>query len=393
MKKLLTTFLILLFATSIFAQKLNHGEIKQKHYFQEIPYQKIETWIMVPVTINGKVYKFIVDTGAPLAISDKLYKELNLQIIRQINTNDAAGENKKMRYVVLPEIDLQGITFLNTSGIVLHENSKWAECFEIDGIIGSNMLRNSIVQLDEQKNHIIITNDIKRVSLQNSECQKMKLSLGSNPYFKITLQKGAQKTVQNVLFDSGDGGNFFALSMHRLRDYVVDIIAESEGFEWGAHEVFKKQKHLLLNIPEFVVNRLSFNDVIVTTTQSDHSRIGVKFLQYGKTTLDYKKKRFYFEPFENINTDKLYELPWGIGFTMQNDKKVVGIVWDKALESQLNVGDEVLSMNGMDLQFMNYCELRQFKTPSTGDELIVELKDKETGEIKKVEIKRVQLNK
>jgi hypothetical protein len=44
---------------------------------------------------------------------------------------------------------------LNTSGIVLHENSEWVECLGIDGIIGSNMLRNSVVQFDEQKKHHI----------------------------------------------------------------------------------------------------------------------------------------------------------------------------------------------------------------------------------------------
>jgi hypothetical protein len=99
MKKIFTLIIVAFYATSNFAQitTLNQGKIKQKHYFQEIPYQKIEEWLLVPVTINGKVYKFILDTGAPLAISDKLYKELNLRIIGQINTNDAAGKNKKMR--------------------------------------------------------------------------------------------------------------------------------------------------------------------------------------------------------------------------------------------------------------------------------------------------------
>jgi hypothetical protein len=184
----------------------------------------------------------------------------------------------------------------------------------------------------------------------------MKLSFWqSTPYIKIILRKGAQKAVHNVLFDTGNGG-FFNLSLNELNGCVVDIIAESEGsFGLGAHGFYKKQKHLLLNIQEFVVNKLTFTDVIVTTTQGMNSGIGIKFLQFGKTTLDYKKKRFYFEPFDNIITNEPFEMPWTVGFTFQNDKMVVGIIWDKQLESQINLGDEVVSINGIDIKSMDFC--------------------------------------
>ena len=173
MRKIVTLVLLIIYASSTFAQisTMNQGKIKQKHYFQEIPYQEIKGFLMVPVTINGKEYNFIFDTGSSLlAISDKLYKELNLRVFHQINAADALKKKEKVRLILLPEIELQGITFRNTTGIVFPENSefsKWCECLEIDGIIGSNMLRNSIVQFDEQHKQIIITNDIKRVFLEN----------------------------------------------------------------------------------------------------------------------------------------------------------------------------------------------------------------------------------
>ena len=397
MKKILTLTILIFYASSIFAQfvTFNQGRIKQKHYFQEIPYQKINEHLIVQVTINGKVYNFILDTGAPLVISDKLYKELNLHSILSANMGDVSGERKKMKGILLPKMQLQGITFLNTPGVVLHEDAEWAECYGIDGLIGSNMLRNSVVQFDEQNKHIIITDKIDKLSLQANEYQEIKPAFWmSNPYIKITLQKGENKaTVNNVLIDSGDGGDLFTLSLKELNGGVVDTIVESEGwFGTGVHKIYKNQNHLLLNIPELIVNGTTFNDVTVATTHDNTSRISAKLFKYGKTTLDYKKKRFYFEPFDSINTNKPTENPWAIHLTFKNDKFVVGIVWDKQLESQINVGDEILSINGIDIQSMKLCEFMKLEIPP-GDTRIYELRDINTGAIKKVEVERLQVNK
>jgi len=398
MKKILALIILAFYASSTFAQivTLNQGKIKQKHYLQVIPYQKINGHLIVQVTINDKMYNFIFDTGAPLVISDKLYKELNLRTIFRVNAGDASGERKKMRYILFPEIYLQKIRFRNIQGLVLNEDSKWSKCYGIDGIdgiIGSNMLKNSVVQFDEQNKQIIITDNIEKLSLQTNACQKMKLSfLENNPYIKITLQKGANKVVHNVLFDSGDASDIFTLSLNDLNSRVVDTIAESEGsFAFpGAHEVYKKQKHLLLNIPELIVNGVIFSDVTVITTPARSSRIGVKLIQYGKTTLDYKKKRFYFEPFDNINTNQPTENKWAISLTFQNDKVVVGIIWDKQLESHINLGDEILSINGIDTQSMNFCDFFMLEIPDR-DKRILELRDINTGAIKKIEIERLQV--
>ena len=382
----------------MFAQILtaNQGRIKQKHYLQEIPYQKIKGSIIVPVTINGKIYNFIFDTGATLAISDKIFKELHLKVIKQINAFDENGERETMKLILLPEIDIHGITFRNTPGVVFLENaesSRLAECFGIDGVIGSNMLRNSVVQFDEQNRRIILTDNIKKLSLQTHAYQKMKLSpWQSAPHINVTLQKGGQKVNHNVLFDTGNSG-FFRLSLNESNSCVVDTIVETEGwYGFGSHGAYKKQNNLLLRIPKILVHEFIFTDVITTKTQGNDSGIGNIFLQYGKTTLDYKKKRFYFEPHENIRIVEHSEIPDAVGFTFQNNKMVVGIIWDKELESQTNVGDEVLSINGIDIQGMNLCETWMLEIPPS-DKYIYELRDIHTGEIKKIEIKQLQINK
>jgi len=137
MKKNFTLLLLPFYATSILAQNINinQGKIKQKNYFQEIPYQKIRGLPIVSVTINGKMYDFLFDTGAGLSISNNLCKELNLPIRGQAFVKGSSGEGKPMRYILLPELHLQEITFSNTWGVVFHEESNFFECLGIYGIM------------------------------------------------------------------------------------------------------------------------------------------------------------------------------------------------------------------------------------------------------------------
>ena len=398
MKRFFTLFVITLFASSMLAQSFNfnQGSIKQKKYLEKILFQNINGKLIVPVTINGKTYNFVIDTGAPLTISDKLYKELNLPIISQKEITDVSGRKKEVKIISLPELHLQEITFIDTPGCVFHEESSdffnLFECLEIDGIIGSNMLRNSVIQFDERSKHIIISNNFFKIPKKKVvKAQKMKLSPSSNPFIMIGLHK-ERKVGDYVLFDTG-ASEFYCMSMYTY-NYLngradVTKIAEGEGsFAWGFNGVFENQQHLLLNIKEFYLRNKIFNDLIVTTTNTI-SLIGAQLLQYGKTTLDYKKKFFYFDPFDNVNTDELSERPRAILPTLQNEKLVVGIIWDKTLESKINLGDEVLSINGFDIQAMDTCEYLTSDFTSSNEVLILELRDINTGEIKKVEIKRM----
>jgi len=409
MKIFFTILVLTLFASSTLAQNINlnqgQGSIKQKRYLQKIPYQiKGEHLIVVPVIINGKTYNFLFDTGASLTISDKLFKELNLPIIGQEEIIDAEGAKKEMKFILLPMLQLQEITFVHTVGTVHHEESSdfvnLFECYGIDGTIGSDMFRNSVVQFDEQSKHIIITDDFKRIAVKKTKYHGLQMEFHgqSSPFIWVGIIKGEQKTSDmKVLFDTGEP-SLYVMSINAYdwfseRGDIADKIAESEGsYAWGVHGNFEKQKHLLLNIPELRVSGKSFKDVVISTTNLPFSRIGFRLLQHGKVTLDYKKKRFIYEPFDGVDPDKLSARPLAIFPTWQNNKLVVGIIWDKALEGKINLGDEILNIDGLNIENMALCDymnLEGFFHETFTNQRILELRDIKTGEVKKIEIKRL----
>ena len=67
MKKLLFSSVLLLFLSSCSSIKLlkllKEGSVEQASFKTEIPFEMRLGLIIVPVTINGKTYDFLVDTG------------------------------------------------------------------------------------------------------------------------------------------------------------------------------------------------------------------------------------------------------------------------------------------------------------------------------------------
>ncbi|MEO1654113.1 MAG: hypothetical protein AAFU64_11235, partial [Bacteroidota bacterium] len=141
-------------------------------------------------------------------------------------------------------------------------------------------------------------------------------------------------------------------------------------------------------IPQLNINKASFLNVQESSTPDDKSRIGAGLLQYGDVTLDFLNRRFYFEAHQEVNDLKENLFP--ISMAYDNDKLIVGILWDSAYEAQISSGDQILSINDKDFSEIDLCyairslpSLESFKK----DTLSLKLKNK-LGEIKTVEIRR-----
>src|SRR5690606_33010976 len=158
------------------------------------------------------------------------------------------------------------------------------------------------------------------------------------------------------------------------------------ALSWGIFGTGDKNKTTVLNIPQFILNKTVFDDIVATTTNSD-SKIGNKIFKYGKTTMDYKRKRFYFEPYKNVSRAKLSQRPWSLVPVFKDEKLVVGIIWDKQLENQVNLGDEIINIDGIDYSSIPFCDLikSDFKTEKDDITTII-LKDIHTGKIKEIKI-------
>jgi len=399
MKKLLSIIFLIFLISLNFAQNkinLNQGTISPKKYNQIIPYEKIKGKLMVKVLINSKPYNFLFDTGAPFAVSEKIFKELNLKTVGEVDLHDSSGKAEKMIITSLSDLQVGEIHFKDTPGIVFQETSaEILDCFGVDGIIGSNMLRNSVVQFDDRNKQIIITDNANNLALKKTPFQQLDLSASqSNPFIKVILKNREKDAADKILFDTGaDSFYEMSLSAYKFLKEKSDVtlpIAESKGtYGWGFHGTNEKQLQYILEIPELTLNNEKFENVRLSTTESNESRMGSTSLEFGKITLDYHKKRFYFEPYENVDRKEVSKKSWSIFPTVKNKKFVVGMIWDKNLEKEINVEDEILQFGNLNFQNKEFCELVKIDPDFQENEVDIVLKDVKTGKIKNLRIKKL----
>ena len=176
MKQLLLKLclLIALLSTNTFyAQNIfsaNKGGTAQKKYFTTIPYKEVKSKVIIQCLINGKPYNFIVDTGAATTITPALYKELNPEVIARVPVSDQSGIIDSLQIVSLKNVQIGDVTFNDIPAMVVKE-TRIFDCFKVDGLIGSNMLRSTIVQFASQTHTLTITDSPKPLNLKEN-CRK-----------------------------------------------------------------------------------------------------------------------------------------------------------------------------------------------------------------------------
>jgi hypothetical protein len=395
-KKILSISIVICSTSLFFAQKSNFktGKTATKNYYTEITYQDVNGKIIIPVIINNETYRFLFDTGAPNLISKALWKKIDSKSVKRLSVTDANQKKQQMDLAIIPSLTIGNITFKETSALVFNgENNLVFDCFEVDGIIGSNLLRQSVVQIKSKEKLLILSNSAKKLNLNKTQASKLMLKGNqSSPYINITL-KGLDTGNENLLLDTGASG-FYDLcktnySIIREKN-ISKLIATAHGSSSvGLFGVAKNSEQYRLLIPELSINGFSFNNIITTTGNDDNSRIGSDILQYGTITLDFRKKRFYFAPFKTGYD--LSEKLFGFSPTIKDKKLVVGFVWDDMLKDKIQFGDEIIEINGIDYQTVNVCDVIAKPSVFKAHDTLTLVIKKAKGTTKKIMVKRKEI--
>lgn len=366
MKKIIV-FLFVLITVQSFSQKnvFKKGLETEKNYYTEINFEFISEIIIIPVEIENKTYRFLFDTGAPNLISAKLKSDIKTTSIKNMNIRDATNKKQSLEIVSVPEIILGGVSFKNCPTLIdANKENLIFDCFEVDGIIGSNMLQKSIVQIDLRNKVIRLTDKKRNLTLNKKDATKLYLIGGQkSPYIWINLT-GKKNAREQLLIDTGMKGfydlskkNFNTLQQNKI--YKVrhkGVGSKSIGF-FGAAE---KNTHYRVTVDILKINTTIFKNVTTETTNDDNSRIGSEVLKYGILSIDFLNRKFYFSSYKNTND--LQEKLLGFSPTVINNKLVIGIVWDEDLKKDIGFGDEIIKLNTLDVPNIPICDFITSKT-------------------------------
>ena len=339
-----------------FAQpaSFNEGGFIQTEYMIELPVEIVRDKWIVKVEVGGIMRRFLVDTGAPLCVTKSLVDELNLEIKKKIPVRDVNGASDSLGIINFPSLFLDKAELKDVPAVVLNDNV-FTECFQLDGFIGSNALRNSVIQFDHKKSMIRITNNAQNLSIQNSNPVAIVMDNQSGPYLTVSLSRKAK---DRLLFDSGSD-DFYSISTSKLKQFKrvkgFEVIMTSTGAGsiglYGA--ATSNETHRVL-IPQLNFLGTSFSNVL-TETSTSRSRIGAAMLKYGVLTLDYKNKQSYFDPFQV--PVEFAESHWEITMSYEDNKLVVGKIWSAELQKKISPGDHIIRINDSDTENPDFCFL------------------------------------
>lgn len=357
-------FLVLSVSFKISAQDFfRAGELKEKKYLEIVDFEIVKGKIIVPVVIKGETYRFLLDTGAPNIISERLYKKSGSELLTQTPIKDANNNIDTMKVVRLSELNLGNLTFENSTSLVSDlENHDLLKCFEIDGFIGSNLFKNTVVKISLKEKKLYITDNVKNLKPLTKGIKLQLVGGQASPYIKANIKgENNKKATEAVLIDTGMDG------LYDISDRVFKIFDAENIFSnrrsalgSGSIGIFGKaeiETRHQITIAEFGIDKSVFKNLSATTTDDNNSRIGLNLLKYGDITIDFKKQKFYFE-----NTSEIQlKAPEKISYILEDSKLIIDFVWDETLKDKIQHGNQVIRIDNLDIKNMEICELLTIK--------------------------------
>ena len=355
MRKIILFFALLTWAGNSPAQKARDWDRPDTC----IPYRMVGGKLIVDVEFDGIVRPFLFDTGFSIsAIMDSLYVEAGLDSLCSMHVRDANGVRVSQIVTKTGSFRLGGWSFSGKEFLVVDSGTFPYHCFGVQGVVGSDLLQGKVVRFSPRDSCIFLTDHTDGNSLKKRDGIKLKI-VANCPYFPLYLSSGKKTAGHWAMFDTG--AEDYSLHVNNL-DYlqkkkVMGIPESAPGFNTiGAHGLEESNTQYRGILPAITIGSHILEQVPFGTTRGSGSLVGTFLLNYGVVTIDYAKKRFYFEPFD-VQTVVAPPVFRKIVPVFEGNEFVVGVVWDEELRRLVQPGDRILTMNGLPAGDYEFCRL------------------------------------
>ncbi|ASK28954.1 hypothetical protein CEY12_02010 [Chryseobacterium sp. T16E-39] len=346
MKKISSLFFIF-FLTITSAQGkrfFESGDVELTKPVEKINLNYTNDLPLVKVSINGKSYDFLFDSGAPTVISSTIYKELNLQKEHKSKVKDSQKNKQEQIFTTLPEMTVDQVVFKNIGAIVMDLNGSELGCFKIDGILGANQMAKLFWRVNYLENSLETTKD-----LSNFKIDEYETVIPFDPQTQKTPVIETKILDKNIklTFDTGFTGRLKILENDYDSRKVTKVVETYGTSSVGAFGAGKPVSGFIFKIPELSIgNKMFANEMIMT---GNSRLIGNDFFKDFKFVMDWQNKKIYMKKILN-NPPKLES--FGFGYRFIDAKPVVAFVFKEG-GTPLEIGDSILSINDVDLDHLD----------------------------------------
>ena len=350
------------------AKILSQGSVKQDQFNVEIPFEYRLGLIILKASIHEKEYDFVLDTGAPNVISERLAQELQLVGTIKTKVGDSQGKESSLKLTTINQLEIGGISFENIGTVIADlDQSNEIACLGVDGFIGANLMSQCVWQFDFDKQIITISDakNTQRLSRQNEVILfriPFKKSVTGTPLINIKFGVGIVDA--NVKVDFGSNGlynssmNTYKLlnSNHKITNKICSYGAKSAGL-YGTGDIDSVQLAMLDSVQ---INGFHYNEMPVDFSDKGEKTLGLKYFRNFKVTLDWFNSEILFENERPYKKDEVQT--YGIQPYFKDNKIFVGFLYDIPMirQSGIEIGNQILEINGEDLSSVSsekWCDI------------------------------------
>lgn len=329
--------------------------------------------IVVPITIHGKVYRFLFDTGAPFSISNHIQKENNFKIVSKGNIIDSDHNRKKVDWAQVDSIRVGDALFLNQTAFVGDfESNPILSCLGIDGIIGSNLIRHANWTIDQKQRTLSLFSSAEKNDFD--KCITIPFKTDNQYNIFIDIDFGRSK-VKNVLVDFGSNGSI-ALSKEMFATLKDRSIFEDSFLEKGVKQSGIIGSAVYLNreitySDSVRLNSLELKNVLIKTGKT--VSIGNLLLSRFQVTIDWENKKLYLsvpeKPVERIGL-----AGFRLGYSPEKGIYIQSVIEESnAYKEGIRPNMKVLKVDTLDFENGNdFCDYVGY---NLGNEIYIQLID------------------
>lgn len=322
----------------------------------ELPYEIIKGKMIVKMDINGNEERLFFDTGsAQSALTSKYVNKQNLKTVDSISVTDVTSNTVYYKRVEIETITANNgsLEFKNFKVMVI-PNSDIIDCYNVVGIIGSDLLDQTMCEINPNNRTIKISQTANPFNESLRYLHNFSKK-GSLPIFQIQING----EFVNVLFDTGSS-SFLNLNnddYHLLKEKnLVKTIGTGYGFQSiGLSNIIKADSISRVYITNVRIGPARISALVSDIESVPITLLGTKVLEYSKIIIDYPMRRLYLIPFNIEVINPVTKLP-NLEFTIKNSQLIIANTWD-TYKNKVSAGDFVTHINGVPLGTFDFCDL------------------------------------
>ena len=296
--------------------------------------ETIGNYISIPVTLNGKPMRFILDTGCG---ANMVFRHA-LDSQDQITTNGDSIESSTGKTQVAEEIlgCLKVSRFDGDEAVPLYVTAVDSlMMLRGDGIVGIQyILEHSHInmKIDVRHKQVIFTKN--KHLFDDEEGTKMRTKLIDNRMtIKMKMSPGIK--VKNVVLDTGCdhlfdlySADFDKIMSHKKRQQFIHQVQGKKPSKMGGVYGRNNSEITALKLDRLTIAGLNFHDVEVET--GNESLLGFPFLQAASVVYYYKGKRIKVSPYTVVRDYRIVRQEEKVkqgGYTIIYNKEKVVEAW------------------------------------------------------------------